>query len=109
MNIEQFELILCDQYMMDAWQPPPLWKWSKEFKQASSQQWAVRKLEDYIRKRLRPKKSGTVREFIQYAAAFKAKMLRYASRSDTNEEMREIFQTAGAVTADILDLLNAMK
>ena len=25
MNIEQFELILCDMYTMDAWSPPLLW------------------------------------------------------------------------------------
>ena len=29
MNIEQFELILCDMYTMDAWSPPLLWKWKK--------------------------------------------------------------------------------
>ena len=36
MNIEQFELILCDMYTMDAWSPPLLWKWKKEFKEAST-------------------------------------------------------------------------
>ena len=52
MNIEQFELILCDMYTMDAWSPPLLWKWKKEFKEASTKQWAIRELENYIRKRL---------------------------------------------------------
>ena len=44
MNIEQFELILCDMYTMDAWSPPLLWKWKKEFKEASTKQWAIREL-----------------------------------------------------------------
>ena len=52
MNIEQFELILCDMYTMDAWSPPLLWKWKKEFKEASTKQWAISELENYIRKRL---------------------------------------------------------
>lgn len=45
MNIEQFELILCDMYTMDAWSPPLLWKWKKEFKEASTKQWAIRELD----------------------------------------------------------------
>ena len=44
MNIEQFELILCDMYTMDAWSPPLLWKWKKEFKEASTKQWAISEL-----------------------------------------------------------------
>ena len=48
MNIEQFELILCDMYTMDAWSPPLLWKWKKEFKEASTKQWAIRELVESV-------------------------------------------------------------
>ena len=65
MNIEQFELILCDMYTMDAWSPPLLWKWKKEFKEASTKQWAIRELENYIRKRLHHRSDGIGRRIYQ--------------------------------------------
>ena len=109
MNIEQFELILCDMYTMDAWSPPHLWKWKKEFKEASTKQWAIRELENYIRKRLHHRSDGSVDEFIRFTNEFAMKMARYSNHSGENQEMHEIFQTASSVAADILDLLNAMK
>lgn len=77
MNIEQFELILCDMYTMDAWSPPLLWKWKKEFKEASTKQWAIRELENYIRKRLHHRSDGSVDEFIRFTNEFAMKMARY--------------------------------
>jgi carboxypeptidase C (cathepsin A) len=74
MNIEQFELILCDMYTMDAWSPPLLWKWKKEFKEASTKQWAIRELENYIRKRLHHRSDGSVDEFIRFTNEFAMKM-----------------------------------
>ena len=109
MNIEQFELILCDMYTMDAWSPPLLWKWKKEFKEASTKQWAIRELENYIRKRLNYRSDGSVDEFIRFTNEFAMKMARYSNHSGENQEIHEIFQTASSVAADILDLLNAMK
>ena len=109
MNIEQFELILCDMYTMDAWSPPLIWKWKKEFKEASTKQWAIRELENYIRKRLHDRSDGSVDEFIRFTNEFAMKMARYSNHSGENQEMHEIFQTASSVAADILDLLNAMK
>lgn len=109
MNIEQFELILCDMYTMDAWTPPLLWKWKKEFKGASTKQWAIKELESYIRKRFHRRHYGSVDEFIKFTNEFAMKMARYSNQSGENQEMREIFQTASSVAADILDLLNAMK
>ena len=101
MNIEQFELILCDMYTMDAWSPPLLWKWKKEFKEASTKQWAIRELHH--------RSDGSVDEFIRFTNEFAMKMARYSNHSGENQEMHEIFQTASSVAADILDLLNAMK
>lgn len=77
MNIEQFELILCDMYTMDAWSPPLLWKWKKEFKEESTKQWAIRELENYIRKRLHHRSDGSVDEFIRFTNEFAMKMARY--------------------------------
>lgn len=109
MNIEQFELILCDTYTMDAWTPPPLWKWKKEFNEASCKQWALQELERYVRKRFGSHTNGSVDEFIKFTREFAMKMARYSKHSGENQEMHEIFQTASSVAADILDLLNAMK
>lgn len=84
MNIEQFELILCDMYTMDAWSPPLLWKWKKEFKEASTKQWAIRELENYIRKRLHHRSDGSVDEFIRFTNEFAMKMARYHQLWDTD-------------------------
>ena len=103
MNIEQFELILCDMYTMDAWSPPLLWKWKKEFKEASTKQWAIRELENYIRKRLHHRSDGSVDEFIRFTNEFAMKMARYSNHSGENQEMHEIFQTASSVAADMAE------
>lgn len=87
MNIEQFELILCDMYTMDAWSPPLIWKWKKEFKEASTKQWAIRELENYIRKRLHHRSDGSVDEFIRFTNEFAMKMARYSNHSGENQEM----------------------
>ena len=88
MNIEQFELILCDMYTMDAWSPPLIWKWKKEFKEASTKQWAIRELENYIRKRLHHRSDGSVDEFIRFTNEFAMKMARYSNHSGENQDVK---------------------
>ena len=103
MSIDQLELILYDMYHMDAWMPPLLGKWTAEFKKASYSQWAVDELKDFIAERIYP---GSIDEFCQLAHEFMMKMSRY---SRVNPRTSQIFQSASAMAADILDLLRAMK
>ena len=106
MSIDQLELILYDMYHMDAWMPPLFGKWTEEFKKSSYSQWAVDELKDFIAERIYPRTSGSIDEFCQLAHEFMMKMSRY---SRVNPRTSQIFQSASAMTADILDLLRAMK
>lgn len=109
MSIEELRLILCDMFIMDAWQPPLLWKWRDDFKKASYSKWAVQELQDYIADALYPCEYGPIEKFSKLTYEFMMKMSDYAHDSDDNDDMRLIFQTASSVAADILDLLNAMQ
>lgn len=106
MSIDQLDLILYDMYRMDAWLPPLFGKWTEDYKKASYSQWAVDELKDFIAERIYPRTSGSIDEFCQLAHEFMMKMSRY---SRVNPRTSQIFQSASAMAADILDLLRAMK
>lgn len=106
MSIDQFELIIYDTFQMDACMPPLFNKWEEEFKKASYSQWAIGEIINYITKRLYPRTSGTVDEFYIFTQDFMKKMSWY---SEVNPKTSKIFRIACDMSADILDLLQAMK
>ncbi len=106
MGIDQLELILYDMYHMDAQLPPLFGKWAEAFKRACYSQWAVDEFRDFITKRIYPRTYGSIDEFCELAHEFMVKMLDY---SKVNPRTSQIFQSAGNMTADILDLLRAMR
>lgn len=105
MSIDQLDLILYDTYRMDAWMPPLFGKWTDEFKKASYSQWAIDELREFIAESIYPCTSGSIEEFIKLTHEFMMKMSRY---SRVNPKTSQIFQSAFAMAADILDLLHAM-
>ncbi len=105
MSIDQLDLILYDMYRMDAWIPQLYGKWTDEFKKASYSQWAVDELREFIAESIYPRTSGSIEEFIKLTHEFMMKMSRY---SRVNPKTSQIFQSASAMAADILDLLHAM-
>lgn len=72
---------------------------------ASYSQWAIGEIINYIAKRLYPQTSGTVDEFYIFTQDFMKKMSRY---SQVNPQTSKIFRIARDMSADILDLLQAM-
>lgn len=107
MNIERLELVLYD-FTGDIWWPPqPLVpKWKNEFEHASYSQWAIDTLKGYVVNKLYHRREGSIDEFIEIVEDFQIKMSRYASY---NRENGQNFRVAEQVTADILEVLRAMR
>lgn len=106
MSIDKLKLILYDTYQMDVLVPFPSYKLKEEFNKVSYSKWAVDELENYIVKKMYPLTSGSIDEFCAITYEFMMKMTQY---SRVNKRTSQIFQTASAVAADILDLLRAMR
>lgn len=116
MSTEELRLILFDMYVMDALTPPLIWKQhldiaerTVDLKQASYSKWAVDELQEYIAKGLYPCECGPIEKFSKLTHEFMMKMAQFAEDAGNNKDMRQIFQIASSVAADILDLLNAMQ
>lgn len=105
MSIEQLDLLLSDAYRMDAWFPAHL-KLRKEFEKSSYSVWAIDELKRYIVGRLYPKKSGLVEDFIIFVGDFRRMMNQFSKINPDNNFM---FSVAVDISADVLDLLHAMK
>lgn len=105
MSIEQFELIMCDMYQMDAWMPNPVFD-KYEFTKSSYSQWAISEFGNYLVRSLYPRTEGTIDEFINMAEKFIGKMDYYSTINSANSRM---FSIARNTVADIQDMLRAMK
>lgn len=105
MNIEQFELIICDMYQMDVWMPNPVFD-KQEFINTSYSQWAICEFRNYLVQRLYPQSEGTIDEFVEMAEEFINKMNYF---SELNSANKKLFSIAQDTITDIQDMLRAMQ
>lgn len=104
MDIETFNMILDDAFVMDIWLPSPR---SKEFQRFSLDKWAFNEIKEYVSMGLYPYNGGTVKEYCAIVNNFMLKMSRY-SEKESNVRACQIFTTAYKAAANVLDLLHGM-
>lgn len=105
MTISELFLMLSDTFQLDSWVPSPRSK-RKQFEKSCYSEWAVNELKLYIIKELGPAKSTSVKEFIWVVMEFELMMRRYAKEHPSHNLM---FKVAQDVSADVIDILHAMR
>ena len=105
MNLERFKLILYDTYQMDIQLPPLIFRYVKDFEEASYTNWAIDELLRYLEKRIPNGETLPISSFIDLVDRFLKKINRCGRVKYKNTKM---FIVAHNVMIDILDLLEAM-
>lgn len=105
MNLERFKLILYDTYQMDIQLPPLIFRYARDFEEASYTNWAIDELLRYLEKRIPNGETRTISSFIDLVDRFLKKINRCGRVKYKNTKM---FIVAHNVMIDILDLLEAM-
>ncbi len=109
MSFEQLELLLYDMYQMDAWFPPPIFKFKTYFKNVSYSQWAIEEFKKYIADNVNFSCETSYIDLDEIIEKTKDFMQLLNQLSEVNLKTKQMFMVAWNVADDILDLLHSMK